>query len=475
MSSPRKRAIVLGDQDLRFAVHDMSFRSSFMLNDHPKTRCSVGGFVRVRHPHKNISGYNFVYKILAIGEDSTERPSSTDRYFILGQFYRDARDTCVPPYTDKRDTELLCTGSVEEINIHMIKSSIDVQEISPSCDVPSGEGRFQRYFYDETTNKTSTTMPGDAFDPERALISSIKSTFAGRVIEPPTYGHTLLSKHHGTSTGPTPARPRTGTPTREDKDTVEDEDEKKDEADEAHEGTPKKSKKRGRPNKETKRTGTPTREDKDTVEDEDEKKDEADEAHEGTPKKSKKRGRPNKETKRNTPKRNTRPAMGTPPSSSSPSPSPSITSSSDSSSQSNEPATSASSSSSALVTLAPKTKNRLPRTPLTQKAAATNGTSSESTPSSSSSSTSSSSTSSSSTSIPSSSSPSSTSSLSSAFIPDSRCLDQHKAWMTWLDSEPPTPDLPPHMAAFFGALLYRRGGERISAAAQMSSASYVPR
>eukprot|EP01113_Clastostelium_recurvatum_P039071 TRINITY_DN5924_c0_g1_i1.p1 TRINITY_DN5924_c0_g1~~TRINITY_DN5924_c0_g1_i1.p1 ORF type:complete len:466 (+),score=108.08 TRINITY_DN5924_c0_g1_i1:108-1400(+) len=430
MSSPRKRAIVLGDQDLRFAVHDMSFRSSFMLNDHPKTRCSVGGFVRVRHPHKNISEYKFVYKILAIGEDSTERPSSTDRYFILGQFYRDARDTCVPPYTDKRDTELLCTGSVEEINIHMIKSSIDVQEISPSCDVPSGEGRFQRYFYDETTNKTSTTMPGDAFDPERALISSIKSTFAGRVIEPPTYGHTLLSKHHGTSTGPTPARPRTGTPTREDKDTVEDEDEKKDEADEAHEGTPKKSKKRGRPNK---------------------------------------------ETKRNTPKRNTRPAMGTPPSSSSPSPSPSITSSSDSSSQSNEPATSASSSSSALVTLAPKTKNRLPRTPLTQKAAATNGTSSESTPSSSSSSTSSSSTSSSSTSIPSSSSPSSTSSLSSAFIPDSRCLDQHKAWMTWLDSEPPTPDLPPHMAAFFGALLYRRGGERISAAAQMSSASYVPR
>jgi len=181
--SSGRREVVLGPRVRSWEIDHFDFHESFHFRDDPSVEYSVGSFVLCKNLTPEVSDYDFVYKILAIGEDHTEPLTSTDRFYIAGHFFRDSRDKWISKFSGKASNELLCTGSVEEVDVQQFLHPVVVEENSEPVQSRSKKSdvRFQRYFYDEANSSFHLEPPTELYDSEKALEATIKATFIGRL------------------------------------------------------------------------------------------------------------------------------------------------------------------------------------------------------------------------------------------------------------------------------------------------------
>eukprot|EP01112_Ceratiomyxa_fruticulosa_P009308 TRINITY_DN2425_c0_g1_i1.p1 TRINITY_DN2425_c0_g1~~TRINITY_DN2425_c0_g1_i1.p1 ORF type:complete len:566 (-),score=140.41 TRINITY_DN2425_c0_g1_i1:111-1808(-) len=173
------REIVFGpDSDLK-CVENLHFHTSFHFKEKPSEVYSVGGFLVSKNKDAAVSSYDFVYKIIAIGEDYEEDKTKKDRYYLLCQYFRDTRDTCVAEGGEPN--ELLCTSSLEEVNIKTVLNPVIVVENDEKKGTDHSFN-FQYRYFSELSNELYTAPPSEKYDGWKEMYNSFKATFKSRFI-----------------------------------------------------------------------------------------------------------------------------------------------------------------------------------------------------------------------------------------------------------------------------------------------------
>jgi len=148
ISLPNGTSITLGTPITdQYSVPNCTFFDSFTIVGGPQF--SLTEFALARNDPK-ISKTLHVYRLLAIVED--QEVDGDNRCFALCQFYRHAKDTCVPSCLQHNAREILCTQVVEKVPVANFIGPVIVYQGHSS--IPKGDKNtysfFQyRYFAEE--------------------------------------------------------------------------------------------------------------------------------------------------------------------------------------------------------------------------------------------------------------------------------------------------------------------------------------